>query len=73
MDLVKEKGLVQITDESAIGKVIDEILVESPTQVEQYKSGKDKLFGFFVGQVMKVTKGQANPELVNKLLKQKLQ
>ena len=70
--IVKAKGLVQITDEGAIGEVIDEIIASNPGQVEQYRGGKDKLFGFFVGQAMKATKGQANPEVVNKLLKEKL-
>ena len=70
--IIEEKGLVQITDESEIEKIVNEIITRHPDQVEQYVGGKEKLFGFFVGQVMKVTKGQANPELVNKLLKQKL-
>lgn len=71
-DVVKAQGLVQITDESAIEKIIDEIISSNAGQVEQYRSGKTKLFGFFVGQAMKATKGQASPEVVNKLLKQKL-
>ncbi|MBC86967.1 MAG: Asp-tRNA(Asn)/Glu-tRNA(Gln) amidotransferase GatCAB subunit B [Bdellovibrionaceae bacterium] len=71
-DIVKAKGLVQITDEGAIEKVIDEIINANPGQVEQYRGGKNKLFGFFVGQAMKATKGQANPEIVNKILKSKL-
>ncbi len=70
--IIKEKGLVQISDNSAIDKMIDEIIAGNTGQVEQYRSGKDKLFGFFVGQVMKISKGQANPELVNELLKKKL-
>jgi aspartyl-tRNA(Asn)/glutamyl-tRNA(Gln) amidotransferase subunit B len=70
--IIKEKGLVQISDNSAIEKLIDEVIASNLGQVEQYRSGKDKLFGFFVGQVMKVSKGQANPELVNDLLKAKL-
>ena len=72
LEIVKEKGFVQITDESVISKIADKVIEGNPNQVEQYKSGKDKLFGFFVGQVMKVTKGQANPEAVNKILKEKL-
>lgn len=70
--IVKDKGLTQITDTSAIEKMIDEIIAANPGQVEQYKSGKNKLFGFFVGQVMKASKGQANPEMVNEILKSKL-
>ena len=70
--IVKEKGLTQITDSSAIEKVIDGILAANPGPLEQFRAGKDKLFGFFVGQAMKATKGQASPELVNELLKAKL-
>ncbi|MFQ5443520.1 MAG: Asp-tRNA(Asn)/Glu-tRNA(Gln) amidotransferase subunit GatB [Nitrospinales bacterium] len=70
--VVEEKGLTQITDNSAIEKLIDEVMTANPNQLNQYRSGKDKLFGFFVGQVMKGSKGQANPGLVNKLLKEKL-
>lgn len=70
--IVKEKGLVQITDTSAIEKIIDDVLAANPQQLEQFRSGKDKLFGFFVGQVMKLSKGQASPEMVNDLLKKKL-
>lgn len=70
--IIKEKGLVQISDNSAIEKMIDEIIAANLSQVEQYRSGKEKLFGFFVGQIMKISKGQANPELVNELLKAKL-
>ncbi|MGH8557893.1 MAG: Asp-tRNA(Asn)/Glu-tRNA(Gln) amidotransferase subunit GatB [Methylococcales bacterium] len=70
--LIKAKGLRQITDSSAIETVIDRIIEENPVQLEQYRSGKDKLFGYFVGQVMKATQGKANPGEVNKLLKPKL-
>lgn len=70
--IVKEKGLIQITDTSEIEKAIDEIISQNEKQVEEYKSGKDKVFGFFVGQVMRATKGKANPQIVNDLLKQKL-
>jgi len=70
--IVDEKGLVQITDESALQKTIEEILRANPAQLEQYRSGKEKVFGYFVGQVMKVTKGKANPALVNELLKKML-
>ena len=71
-DIIKAKGLVQITDESAIVKAIDEVMAKSPEQVAGYRSGKDKLFGFFVGQVMKATQGKANPDAVNRMLKEKL-
>lgn len=65
-------GLVQISDESALQSAIDKIIAENQNQVEAYRGGKTKLMGFFVGQVMKETKGQANPEVVNKLLKSSL-
>ncbi|HOM71258.1 MAG TPA: Asp-tRNA(Asn)/Glu-tRNA(Gln) amidotransferase GatCAB subunit B, partial [Armatimonadota bacterium] len=71
-DIVKEKGLVQITDESAIESAIDQVLAENPNEVERYKAGKQELLGFFVGQVMRATKGKANPGVVNKLLREKL-
>lgn len=72
-DIIKEKGLVQITDDSAIEKIVDDCVAANPNQVAQYKAGKQKLFGFFVGQVMKASKGQANPDKVNEILKKKLQ
>ena len=71
--VIEKKGLKQITDTAAIEKAIDEILAKNPKQMEQYKSGQEKLFGFFVGQVMKATQGKANPAQVNALLKKKLQ
>lgn len=70
--IIEEKGLKQITDSGAIEKIIDRIIADHPAQLEQYRSGKDKLLGFFVGQVMKATQGKANPAEVNKLLKPKL-
>ena len=70
--IIEKRGLKQITDTGAIEKIIDEIIANNPDQVEQYRSGKDKVFGFFVGQVMKVSKGKANPQQVNQLLKDKL-
>ncbi|WP_413559255.1 Asp-tRNA(Asn)/Glu-tRNA(Gln) amidotransferase subunit GatB [Bdellovibrio sp. HCB209] len=71
--IVKEKGLVQITDSSAIEKIIDEVLANNAQAVEDHKSGKKKnLFGFFVGAVMKASKGQASPDVVNKILQEKL-
>ena len=63
---------MQITDESAIVKAIEDVMAKNPGQLADYRSGKDKLFGFFVGQVMKATQGKANPDAVNKLLKEKL-
>ncbi len=70
--LIDELGLVQVSDDGAILAIIDEILAVNQDKVEQYKSGKDKLFGFFVGQTMKASKGSANPGKVNELLKQRL-
>lgn len=71
-EIVKQKGLTQISDGAAIGAMIDEVLAANPQQLESYRGGKDKLFGYFVGQVMKASKGQANPALVNQTLKDKL-
>lgn len=70
--IVREKGLVQISDESAIEKAIDEVIAKNPKEAERFKQGEEKLTGFFVGQVMKLTKGKANPQMVNELLKKKL-
>jgi len=70
--IVEEKGLVQITDTASLEKAIDEVMKANPAQLEQYRGGKDKLFGFFVGQTMKMTKGKANPALLNELLRKKL-
>jgi len=70
--LIDELGLAQVSDDGAILTIIDEILAANPDKVEQYKGGKDKLFGFFVGQTMKASKGSANPGKVNELLKQRL-
>jgi aspartyl-tRNA(Asn)/glutamyl-tRNA(Gln) amidotransferase subunit B len=70
--IIAEKGLKQITDSSAIEKVIDEVMAKNPGQLADYRAGKDKLFGFFVGQVMKATGGKANPGQLNELLKKKL-
>jgi len=71
-EIIEEKGLVQITDTGALETAIGEILKANPAQLEQYKQGKEKVFGYFVGQVMKVTKGKANPKLVNEILRKKL-
>ena len=70
--VITKKGLKQITDTGAIEKVIDEIIAKNPRQLEQYRAGKEALFGYFVGQVMKATQGKANPAQVNELLKKKL-
>src|SRR5690606_17638027 len=70
--IIEARGLKQITDAGAIGKVIDDIVAANPKQLADYRSGKDKLFGFFVGQAMKATGGKANPALLNELLKKKL-
>jgi len=70
--IVKEKGLVQVNDESEIGKVVDDILQKNLKEVERFRAGEEKLLGFFAGQVMKATKGKANPKMVNELLKKKL-
>lgn len=71
-DIVKEKGLVQISDESAIIAIVEAVIAANPQSVADFKAGKEKAIGFLVGQVMKQSKGRANPELVNKLLKERL-
>jgi aspartyl-tRNA(Asn)/glutamyl-tRNA(Gln) amidotransferase subunit B len=71
--VIEARGLKQITDSGAIEAAVDEIVGANPAQVEQYRSGKEKVFGFFVGQVMKATGGKANPGQVNQLLKSKLE
>lgn len=70
--IVKEKGLVQISDSYEIEKTVDEVIAKSPGEVERFKAGDEKLLGFFVGQIMKITKGKANPQIVNEILKKKL-
>ncbi|HEY9201352.1 MAG TPA: Asp-tRNA(Asn)/Glu-tRNA(Gln) amidotransferase subunit GatB [Gammaproteobacteria bacterium] len=70
--VIENKGLKQITDDSAIETMIDEVIASSPDQLQQYRAGKDKLFGYFVGQIMKASQGKANPAQVNKILKAKL-
>jgi aspartyl-tRNA(Asn)/glutamyl-tRNA(Gln) amidotransferase subunit B len=70
--ILEEKGLKQQSDPKEIEKLIDKVITDNPDKVKEYKSGKDKLFGFFVGQVMKVSGGKANPQLVNEILKKKL-
>lgn len=70
--IIEAKGLKQVTDTGAIEAMIDEVIANNPAQLEQYRSGKEQLFGFFVGQVMKASKGKANPAQVNEILKAKL-
>jgi aspartyl-tRNA(Asn)/glutamyl-tRNA(Gln) amidotransferase subunit B len=70
--IVEERGLRQVTDTGAIDAAIDAVLNAQAEKVAEYRGGKDKLFGFFVGQVMKATQGKANPALVNELLRRKL-
>jgi aspartyl-tRNA(Asn)/glutamyl-tRNA(Gln) amidotransferase subunit B len=70
--IIEEQGLKQVTDTGAIETIIDQIIAANPGQVEEYRGGKEKVFGFFVGQVMKASKGKANPAAVNELLKKKL-
>ncbi|MBR1617100.1 Asp-tRNA(Asn)/Glu-tRNA(Gln) amidotransferase GatCAB subunit B, partial [bacterium] len=70
--LVEKKGLSVISDESSILPIVQKVVSSNPEQVQAYKGGRDKLFGFFVGQVMKETKGRANPQMLNKLLKEEL-
>ncbi|KDR95687.1 aspartyl/glutamyl-tRNA(Asn/Gln) amidotransferase subunit B [Peptoclostridium litorale DSM 5388] len=69
-EIIKEKGLVQVQDEGEIKKIVEEIVNANPQSIEDYKNGKDRAFGFLVGQVMKASKGKANPQIVNKLLKE---
>ena len=71
-EIIEKRGLRQISDSSEIGKIVDQVLAANPQQVADYRSGKEKAFNSLVGQVMKATKGKANPAQVNSLLKQKL-
>jgi aspartyl-tRNA(Asn)/glutamyl-tRNA(Gln) amidotransferase subunit B len=71
-EIIESQGLKQISDDGAIEEIINSVINDNPTQVEAYLGGKDKLFGFFVGQVMKLTQGKANPKTVNAILKEKL-
>jgi aspartyl-tRNA(Asn)/glutamyl-tRNA(Gln) amidotransferase subunit B len=70
--IIEEQGLKQVTDTGAIEAIVDEVMAANPGQVEEYRGGKEKLMGFFVGQVMRATKGKANPAAVNEMLKKKL-
>jgi len=71
--IIAEQGLEQVTDDKEIESMIDEVIKNNPEQLQQYQSGKDRLFGFFVGQVMKASQGKANPKQVNDILKSKLE
>ena len=71
-EIAETEGLKQVSDTGAIEAAIDEILANNEDKVEQYKGGKDKLFGFFVGQTMKAMQGKANPQVVNELVKKGL-
>jgi aspartyl-tRNA(Asn)/glutamyl-tRNA(Gln) amidotransferase subunit B len=71
--IVEEQGLVQVSDTGEIDRIIDEVIAANPTQLASYRSGKDALFGFFVGQVIKASQGKANPKIVNERLRAKLQ
>ena len=71
-EIIAARGLQQITDSSAIEAIIETIIADNPGQVEQYRAGKEKVLGFFVGQVMKQTQGKANPGQVNQILRDRL-
>ena len=71
-EIIEARGLRQITDSGEITRIVDEVVAANPGQLEQYRAGKERVFGFFVGQVMKATQGKANPQQVNELLKKKL-
>ena len=70
--IIEREGLKQISDTGALEKIVDEVIAANPKQLEQYRAGKTTVMGFFVGQIMKATKGQANPAAVNELLKKKI-
>lgn len=71
-DIIKAKGLVQVSDPGEIEKIVADVLAANPDQVAEFKAGKDKVVGFFVGAIMKASKGKANPGLVNEILMKKL-
>jgi aspartyl-tRNA(Asn)/glutamyl-tRNA(Gln) amidotransferase subunit B len=71
--IVEERGLVQITDEEALRQIVEEVIAANPKAVQEFLSGNEKVLGFFVGQVMKATKGKANPQLANKLVREVLE
>ena len=70
--IMQREGLESISDEGALGKIIDEVIAANPKQVEQYKGGKQQVIGFLVGQVMKASRGQADPAVVNRMFNEKL-
>ncbi len=70
--IMKREGLEQISDEGALAKIIDDVIAANPKQLEQYRGGKTTVIGFFVGQVMKASRGQADPAALNRLLQEKL-
>jgi aspartyl-tRNA(Asn)/glutamyl-tRNA(Gln) amidotransferase subunit B len=70
--IIEEKGFEQVSDSSAIEKIVDDVIAANQPNVEAYRAGNEKLFGFLVGQVMKASQGKANPQIVNQILKQKL-
>jgi aspartyl-tRNA(Asn)/glutamyl-tRNA(Gln) amidotransferase subunit B len=72
-EIVGEKGLAQVSDVEALARIVDEVLAANPEQVERYRGGKETLLQWFVGQVMRATRGKANPQVVGDLLKDKLQ
>lgn len=71
-DIIESRGLKQVTDSGAIEKIVDDVIASNPEQVEQYRSGKEKVFAFFIGQAMKASRGKANPAALNELLREKL-
>ena len=72
-EIIQSEGLEQVTDDKEIESIIEEVINNNPEQLAQYRSGKDRLFGFFVGQVMKASEGKANPKQVNDILRKKLE
>ena len=70
--IIEARGLKQITDSGALEKIVDDVVANNPGQAAQFRAGKEKLLGFFVGQVMKATQGKANPKQVNELLRKRL-
>jgi aspartyl-tRNA(Asn)/glutamyl-tRNA(Gln) amidotransferase subunit B len=72
LDIVKTKNLLQITDTTEIAGIIDDVLSKFPNEVQEFLTGKEKVFGFFIGKIMKETKGKANPKIVNELLREKI-
>jgi aspartyl-tRNA(Asn)/glutamyl-tRNA(Gln) amidotransferase subunit B len=72
-EVISEKGFEQVSDSSEIERIVDGVIAASEANVAAYKAGNEKLFGFFVGQVMKASQGKANPKIVNEILKTKLQ